>query len=103
MRKARIIFPTLVIRGSFSPAGMERPSFSASTIIERNFKIQKRSPPKELLSCLKKTGPLSSNLIAIAVKINIGDKIIKERPDKTISKARFKIRSLSDSPLFLQT
>ena len=40
---------------------------------------------------------------AFAVMINTGDKIIKERPDRTISNARFKMRSLSDKPLFLQT
>ena len=52
MRHFLITRPTFVILGSFSVASTALPAFSASTTMDRNFRISKRLPFLVHLVCL---------------------------------------------------
>ena len=68
---ARMNLPTLVTLLSPVPEYTPVPFFSAPIYIERNFNILNTFPSFPILSCLNKTGPCESILIANAI-INIG-------------------------------
>lgn len=57
--------------------------------MERNLYILKTRPFLVRLSCLNKTEPLESNLIAMDTIKNNGDKIIMPTKEQTISKTLF--------------
>ena len=59
LRMEHILRPTGVMRASWSEAGMEIPSFSASTIMLRNLQISKTFPLMVQRFWRKKTGPPS--------------------------------------------
>ena len=94
--------PTPVILSSASPAGCGLPSFSASTIMERNFKMLNCLPPTVVRSCLKNTGPPSSILMARAVTSSIGLVMIRPIMEKIMSQILLTTSWLWVNPVFLQ-
>ena len=63
---------------------------SASTIIVRNLISWNGSSSRPMRRCLKKTGPLDSTLIAIASRVSLSDRALRDaffKAAETVSSA----------------